>query len=196
MKLLATFSTEKLKSISSVDRLSTSVSDYILKLEKEDYSDYSRGFYTSQLDNLAKVFATPTRTASLTDHAKNSLASKKLDATARSELARNKEITEEENKKCSKELVPEKVDDIEKASGANSDEPTYQEILDTFKKGLESEELENDQSVQKEPDVIQTAEANSKVFPAQDAMEKSNEESPEIKENIQEPANRLKNSRR
>ena len=72
--------------------------------------------------------------------------------------------------------MPEKVDEIEKASGANSDEPTYQEILDTFKKGLESEELENDQSVQKEADVIQTAEANSKVFPAQDAMEKSNEE--------------------
>ena len=81
---------EKLKSISSVDRLSTSVSDYVLKLEKEDYSDYSRGFYTSQLDNLAKVFAAPTRTVSLTDHAKNSIASMKLDATARPELARKK----------------------------------------------------------------------------------------------------------
>ena len=101
----------------------------------------------------------------------------KLDATARSELARNKEITEEEGTKSARqELAPEKVDEIEKASGDESGEPTYQEILDTFKKGLEAEELENDQSVQKEPDVIQTAEANSKVFPAQDAMEKSNEE--------------------
>ena len=71
--------------------------------------------------------------------------------------------------------------------------PTYQEILDTFKKGLEAEELENDQSVQKEADVIQTAEANSKVFPAQDAMEKSNEES-EIEENLQEPANSVENA--
>ena len=113
----------------------------------------------------------------------------KLDATARSELARNKEITEEGGTKSARqELAPEKVDEIEKASGDESGEPTYQEILDTFKKGLEAEELENDQSVQKEPDVIQTAEANSKVFPAQDAMENSNEESLEIKENL-EPAN-------
>ena len=74
---------EKIKSISSVDRLSTSVSDYILKLEKEDYSDYSRGFYTSQIDNLAKVFAAPSTTVSLTAHAKNSIASMKLDATSK-----------------------------------------------------------------------------------------------------------------
>ena len=68
---------EKLKSISTTDRLSNSVSDYILKVEKQGYSDYAKGFYTSQIDNIAKVFATSSETASLTDIAKREIASLK-----------------------------------------------------------------------------------------------------------------------
>ena len=68
---------EKLKSISTTDRLSKSVSDYVLKLEKQEYSDYAKGFYTSQVNNIAKVFAAPSETASLTDIAKRDIASLK-----------------------------------------------------------------------------------------------------------------------
>ena len=53
---------KQLKAVSSEERLSKSVSDYVLKLEKEEYSDYAKGFYTSQLDNIAKVFASPSDT--------------------------------------------------------------------------------------------------------------------------------------
>ena len=52
---------EKLKSVSTTDRLSNSVSDYVLKLEKEDYSDYARGFYTGQWILLQRFFPTHQR---------------------------------------------------------------------------------------------------------------------------------------
>ena len=66
---------EKLKSLSTADRLSKSVSDYVLKLEKQDYNDYAKGFYTGQLDNIAKIFATPVNDASLAEVAKRGIES-------------------------------------------------------------------------------------------------------------------------
>ena len=57
-----------------------------LELEKQDYSDYAKGFYTSQLDNLAKAFAVPSNTASLTEFAEQSIASMKEKKTKQSVL--------------------------------------------------------------------------------------------------------------
>ena len=78
----------KIKSISTTDRLSNSVSDYVLKLEKQDYSDYARGFYTSQLDNLAKAFTVPSNTAGLTEFAEQSIASMKREKDEAKRIAK------------------------------------------------------------------------------------------------------------
>ena len=63
---------------------------------------------------------------------------------------------------------------IEKATGKDGTEPTYQEILDTFREGLEKDELEDEKSVQKEiePDVVKTAEADSKLYPSKSLVPK------------------------
>ena len=143
---------EKIKSISTTDRLSNSVSDYVLKLEKQDYSDYARGFYTSQLDNLAKAFAVPSNTASLTEFAKQNIASMKLEKEEAERIAKegsNETVNGKSVKSARQQPEQEKADDIEKASGDNTKEPSYQEILDSFRKGLEGESLEPDKSVKR-----------------------------------------------
>ena len=89
---------EKLKSISTTDRLSNSVSDYILKVEKQGYSDYAKGFYTSQIDNIAKVFATSPETVSLTDIAKREIASlKEQQVQSEQVVQREEEINEKKS---------------------------------------------------------------------------------------------------
>ena len=89
---------EKLKSISTTDRLSNSVSDYILKVEKQGYSDYAKGFYTSQVDNIAKVFATSSETASLTDIAKREIASLKEQQAQPEPVVQTEEEINEKNR--------------------------------------------------------------------------------------------------
>ena len=164
---------EKLKSISTTDRLSKSVSDYVLKLEKQEYSDYANGFYTSQVDNIAKVFATPSETASLTDIARRDIASLK-DQQAQSEqvVQREEEINEKNSIQSAKKNLEQEDESsfIEKATGKDGTEPTYQEILDTFREGLEKDELEDEKSVQKEiePDVVKTAEAGSELYSSEE----------------------------
>ena len=168
----------KIKSISTTDRLSNSVSDYVLKLEKQDYSDYARGFYTSQLDNLAKAFAVPSNTASLTEFAKQNIASMKLEKEEAERIAKedSNETVNGKSTKSARQAEQEKADDIEKASGDNTKEPSYQEILDTFRKGLEGESLEPDKSVKKEADVVKTAKADSEFYPSEQNSSKKNQE--------------------
>ena len=156
---------EKLKSISTTDRLSNSVSDYILKVEKQGYSDYAKGFYTSQVDNIAKVFATSSETASLTDIAKREIASLKEQRTQPEQVVQTEEEINERTSIQSARKNFEQEDesiDIEKATGNDTKEPTYQEILETFRDELEKN-LEDEKSVQKEvdPDVVKTAELGS-----------------------------------
>ena len=168
----------KIKSISTTDRLSNSVSDYVLKLEKQDYSDYARGFYTSQLDNLAKAFTVPSNTAGLTEFAEQSIASMKREKDEAKRIAKedSKEIPDEKFTKNAKQAEQEKADDIEKASGDNAKEPSYQEILDTFRKGLEGEPLEPDKSAKKEADVVKTAKADSNFYPAEQNSPEKNQD--------------------
>ena len=162
-------------SIFNSDRLSNSVSDYVSRLEKQDYSDYSNGFYMSQLDNLAKAFVVPSNKATLTEFAEQSIASIKKDSDLRKSLVKQEDVTEERTiKNARQESEPEKAEDIEKASGEGSEEPSYQEILDTFRKGLESDSLDNDKSVQKEADVVKTAKANSEFYPAEQNSSENN----------------------
>ena len=157
---------EKIKSISTTDRLSNSVSDYVLKLEKQDYSDYAKGFYTSQLGNLAKAFAVPSNTAHLTEFAEQSLASMRREKDEVKRIAKedSKETPDEKFTKSARQAEQETADNIEKASGDTTKEPSYQEILDTFRKGLEGESLEPDKSVKKEADVVKTAKADSNFY--------------------------------
>ena len=91
---------ETLKSIFNSDRLSNSVSDYVSRLEKQDYSDYANGFYTSQLDNLAKAFVVPSNTATLTEFAEQSIASMKQDKDEESVLQKKKTLLKKNNQKC------------------------------------------------------------------------------------------------
>jgi len=169
---------EKIKSISTTDRLSNSVSDYVLKLEKEDYSDYARGFYTSQLGNLAKAFAVPSNTARLTEFAEQSIAFMKQgkDEAKRIVKEDSNATPDEKFTKSARQTEQEKADDIEKASGDNAKEPSYQEILDTFRKGLEGESLEPDKSVKKEADVVKTAKADSNFYPAEQNSSEKNQD--------------------
>ena len=175
-----------IKPLATSERLSSSVSDYVLKLEKQDYIDYSRGFYTSQVDNIAKVFSGPTTTISLTNFAKQPIPASQVGLTARQESTDKQDLTEEYTKKSARESDPEKTDEIEKASGSPSKEPTYQEILDTFEKGLQDNPLENDKSVKKEADVLKTAEANPENFPSQSQ--------PELKDNQQFDTEQVENA--
>ena len=101
---------EKLKSISTTDRLSNSVSDYILKVEKQGYSDYAKGFYTSQIDNIAKVFATSPETASLTDIAKREIASlKEQQAQPEQVVQREEEINERKSIQSARKISSKKM---------------------------------------------------------------------------------------
>ena len=169
---------ETLKSIFNSDRLSNSVSDYVSRLEKQDYSDYARGFYTSQLDNLAKAFAVPSKTARLTEFAEQNIASMKQEKDEAERIAKedNNETTGEKFTKSARQAEQEKADDIEKASGDNTKEPSYQEILDTFRKGLESDSLDNDKSVKKEADVVKTAKADSEFYPSEQNTSDKNQD--------------------
>ena len=107
---------ESLKSIFKSDRLSNSVSDYVSRLEKQDYSDYSNGFYMGQLDNIAKAFAVPLNAATLTEFAEQSIASIKKDSDLRKSLVKQEAVTEERTiKNAKQESEPEKAEDIENA---------------------------------------------------------------------------------
>ena len=180
---------EKLKSISTTDRLSKSVSDYVLKLEKQEYSDYAKGFYTSQVDNIAKVFAAPSETASLTDIARRDIASLKEQQSQSEQLVQREEEINEKNSIQSAKKNLEQEDEssfIEKATGKDGTEPTYQEILDTFREGLEKDELEDEKSVQKEiePDVVKTAEAGSELYSSEEPGSKKSEDGSNTVEEI------------
>ena len=65
-------------------------------------------------------------------------------------------------------------------------EPTYQEILDTFREGLEKDELEDEKSVQKEiePDVVKTAEADSELYSSEEPGSKKSEDGSNTVEEI------------
>ena len=93
---------ETLKSIFNSDRLSNSVSDYVSRLEKQDYSDYANGFYMSQLDNLAKAFVVPSKTARLTEFAEQNIASMKQEKDEAERIAKedNKKLLKKEQQKC------------------------------------------------------------------------------------------------
>ena len=170
----------QLKSISTTDRLSKSVSDYVLKLEKQEYSDYAKGFYTSQLDNIAKVFIAPSETASLTDIAKRGIASLQEQQAQSEQVVQREEESKEKNsiQSARKNLGEEdEFSDIEKAAGKDGTEPTYQEILETFRDDLEKDDLKEDKSVQKEidPEVVKTAEADSEFYPSEEPASKKKE---------------------
>ena len=171
---------KQLKAVSSEERLSKSVSDYVLKLEKEEYSDYAKGFYTSQLDNIAKVFASPSDTVTLSDFARRSLASMEKNKQVEYNLAQDKKnIAPNSAESLKRELAKEKTDEIEKASGEQPDDPSYKEILDTFREGLEGDSLQDEKSVQKDPDSVKTAGASSEIFSADSSEDHSEKESSE-----------------
>ena len=59
---------------------------------------------------------------------------------------------------------------LKKQLEKTAEEPTYQEILDTFREGLEKKELEDEKSVQKQvdPDVVKTAEVGSELYSSEE----------------------------
>ena len=152
----------------------------MLKLEKEEYSDYAKGFYTSQLDNIAKVFASPSDTVTLSDFARRSIASMEQNKEVEYNLAQDKKnITPSSTESSKPELAQEKTDEIEKASGEQPDDPSYQEILDTFREGLEGDSLQDEKSVQKDADSVKTAGAGPEIFSADSTEDHSENESSE-----------------
>ena len=111
-------------------------------------------------------FATSPETVSLTEIAKREIASlKEQQAQPEQVVQREEEINEKKSIQSARKNFEQEDEsiDIEKATGKDAEEPTYQEILDTFREGLEKKELEDEKSVQKQvdPDVVKTAEVGS-----------------------------------
>ena len=159
---------------------------------KEEYSDYAKGFYTSQLDNIAKVFASPSDTVTLSDFARGSLASMEKNKQVEYNLAQDKKnIAPNSAESLKRELAKEKTDEIEKASGEQPDDPSYKEILDTFREGLEGDSLQDEKSVQKDPDSVKTAGASSEIFSADSSEDHSEKESSEKGNSSSDGANDL-----
>ena len=120
------------------------------------------------------------------------LESRQTDTVAQNE----NEVNSKTSKSARQDVVPKGDDDLEKASGDKKEEPSYREILDSLQEGFEDKPSDNDQSVQKDTDVVKTAQAGSEIYPAEgnendakkdleqnaEAGEKSN---PGSKENVE-----------
>ena len=115
---------ETLNAIFKSDRLSNSVSDYVLKLEQEDYSDFSRGFYSGQLDNIAKVFTNPTNTTTLTDFANKSIASMRLESRQTDAVAQNEnEVNSKTSKSARQDVVQKETMTLKRHPGIKKKNP-------------------------------------------------------------------------
>ena len=166
-------SLERTQSFATSDRLSASVSDYVSSFDSEAVTPFSKGFYTAQVDYIAKVFDESSN-IQLAKFTKESLQKPNLVETTSTTLSELGENLENPESKPANE--PET---IKKASGDQS-EPTYREIIEKFKGEMGEDQLiDVDSEIKEESEVIKTAKIESSL----DANDSSNNtEDLEVKE--------------